>query len=97
MDARRYSSRVDCASGAQARRGAPEARGAGEPAEARSHGGFVASLAVRRRKGVSWRPCEARGLRDAVEKALRKHVAEAAATGGAASDSGSSAAKKRKR
>jgi hypothetical protein len=38
-----------------------------------------------------------RGLRDAVEKALRKHVAEAAATGGAASDSGSSAAKKRKR
>ena len=42
---------------------AAAARGAGETGRARSHGGFVGSRAVRRRKGVSRRPREARGSR----------------------------------
>ena len=58
----RFSSRVDGHSGGRAR-AATAARGTGETGRARSHGGFVDSRAVRRRKGVSRRPREARGSR----------------------------------
>ena len=42
---------------------ATAARGTGETGRARSHGGFVDSRAVRRRKRVLWRPRKARGSR----------------------------------
>ena len=42
---------------------ATAARGTGETGRARSHGGFVDSRAVRRRKRVSWRPPQARASR----------------------------------
>lgn len=58
----RFSSRVDGHSGGRAR-AATAARGTGETGRARSHGGFVDSRAVRRRKRVLWRPRKARGSR----------------------------------
>ena len=59
----RCSSRVDGQLGRTGAAAAAAARGAGETGRARFHGGFVGSRAVRRRKGVSRRPREARGSR----------------------------------
>ena len=49
--------------GARARLRPLQRRAAPATGRARSHGGFVDSRAVRRRKGVLWRPPEARGSR----------------------------------